>query len=212
MRAVAFLCRENMNEGKSQTWFYYASTIADALGIDYVGKIDLDTLLYLDKLFGFKEMHLPPAPYNNHILVGQLVDKDMWNIDLYGKRFPGKFWPKEKLVLDHLQPPYHMYAQGGCYIMSTDLVKGVVRVANTVPKENYFEQHEDHDVTTMAFISTVLKDDPNYAATMSLKQMTTLSLFWKHPVKRDHIRWSRIWKNEIRRMGRNVNNVASKTS
>lgn len=51
-----------MNDGKSQTWFYYASTLADDLGIDYVGKLDLDTMLYLDKFFASKEMHLPPAP------------------------------------------------------------------------------------------------------------------------------------------------------
>ncbi len=177
--------------------------------IDYVGKIDLDTMLYLDKFFGFKEMHLPPAPYNNHILVGQLVDKDVWNVQNYGKRFVTDFWEKEKLVLEHLQPSYHIYAQGGCYILSTDLVKGIVRVANTVPKENYFEQHEDHDVTTMAFISTVIKGDPNYAATMSLKQMTTLSLFWKHPVKRQRRSWSAVWRNEKKRMERIVQTMVS---
>jgi hypothetical protein len=209
MRVVAFVCRENMNEGKSQTWFYYASSIADDLGIDYVGKIDLDTMLYLDKFFGFKDMHLPPAPYNNHILVGQLVDKDVWNVEKYGKRFVTDFWEKEKLVLEHLLPSYHIYAQGGCYLMSTDLVNGVVRVANTVPKENYFEQHEDHDVTTMAFISTVMKEDPNYAATMSLKQMTTLSVFWKHPMKRRRKNWAVAWRNERQRMERILRNMVS---
>jgi len=38
---------ENMNEGKSQTWFKYASTqIPDDLGIDLIAKVDTDCLLY----------------------------------------------------------------------------------------------------------------------------------------------------------------------
>ena len=132
--------------------------------------------------------------------MGQLVDKDMWNIDVHGKRFPGQFWEKEQLVLGNLSPPYHMYAQGGCCIMSTDLVNGVVRVANTVPKKNYFEKHEDHDVSTMAFVSTIIEGDPNYAAAISLKQMTTRSLFWKYPIKREHRKWKGYWKHEMWRM------------
>ena len=41
--------RENMNQGKSQTWFYYASCIMDKLSFDYIDKADTDTMLHLDK-------------------------------------------------------------------------------------------------------------------------------------------------------------------
>ena len=200
-----------MNDGKSQTWFYYASTLADELEIDYVGKIDLDTMLYLDKFFAFKEIHLPPSPYTNYILVGKLVDKDTWAVSKPGNRFPKAFRANEEMVLKNVFNN-HIYAQGGCYIMSTDLVNGVVRVANNVPRDDYFEQVEDHDVTTMAFISTVVKEDPNYAATMSLKQMTILSLFWRHPVKRNRKTWAVEWNDENSRMKAILQNRVSKRS
>ena len=40
--------RENMNEGKTGTWFKYASTILPAkeLGIDLIAKVDADTVLF----------------------------------------------------------------------------------------------------------------------------------------------------------------------
>jgi hypothetical protein len=42
---------ENMNEGKSQTWFKYASSqIPDELQIDLIAKVDTDCLIYPTKL------------------------------------------------------------------------------------------------------------------------------------------------------------------
>ena len=39
--------RENMVEGKSQTWFKYAVTMLDEFYFDYVGKTDTDTVLFV---------------------------------------------------------------------------------------------------------------------------------------------------------------------
>ena len=40
--------RENMNDGKTDTWFRYASTIlpAESLGIDLIAKVDTDTVVF----------------------------------------------------------------------------------------------------------------------------------------------------------------------
>lgn len=65
----------------------------------------------------------------------------------------------------------------------------------------YAEQHEDHGISAMAFINTVT-EDPSYAATISLKQMTAINLFWKHPLRRDHKKWGAVWNAEKERQGK----------
>jgi hypothetical protein len=70
--------RENMNEGKSQTWLKYASEVASQYDIDYVVKCDADTILHLHEFFQFAYSQLPPAPYNRGIYVGALRDKAYW--------------------------------------------------------------------------------------------------------------------------------------
>lgn len=65
-----------MEEGKSQTWFYYASMQAELYGIEYVMKVDTDSLLYLDRYFEFAHWGLPPSPYHEGIIAGQPVSKN----------------------------------------------------------------------------------------------------------------------------------------
>jgi hypothetical protein len=77
---VVLNIKENMNLGKSQTWFYFASTITSdpKLDFDYVGKMDTDTMPYLDKYFEFADNHLPPSPYNLRMMVGIFSNKAWW--------------------------------------------------------------------------------------------------------------------------------------
>jgi hypothetical protein len=71
-----------MNQGKSQTFLYFASTIMDKYsgiyGIDYAIKCDADSMLHLHVLLKFAREHLPPKPYNTGIYVGALRDKAYW--------------------------------------------------------------------------------------------------------------------------------------
>jgi hypothetical protein len=48
--------RENMNEGKTPSWFHYANTLP---GIDYISKLDLDTLVSMPQLLNFVNHKLP---------------------------------------------------------------------------------------------------------------------------------------------------------
>jgi hypothetical protein len=43
--------RENIKDKKSQTWFKYASMAVDELPLDYIAKVDSDTLLFTHPLF-----------------------------------------------------------------------------------------------------------------------------------------------------------------
>jgi hypothetical protein len=67
-----------MNEGKSQTFFYFASLEMEKYGIEYVMKCDGDALLHLNEYFSFANRNLPPSPYNTNIYAGALRDKANW--------------------------------------------------------------------------------------------------------------------------------------
>lgn len=67
-----------MNEGKSQTFFYFASLILEEYGLDYAMKFDADSILHLHDFFLFAHNHLPPLPYNVNIFAGALRDKAGW--------------------------------------------------------------------------------------------------------------------------------------
>ncbi len=62
--------RENMEDGKSPTWFKYAANVAKEFGIDYIGKIDDDSVLSPELLFEFISTELPPSPFNRRIYGG----------------------------------------------------------------------------------------------------------------------------------------------
>ena len=54
--------KENMNHGKTPTWFKYASSLCGLKAIDYVGKIDSDTFLSIDSFITHIRRDLPPRP------------------------------------------------------------------------------------------------------------------------------------------------------
>lgn len=63
--------RENMNAGKTPSWFHYASTLS---GIDYVGKSDSDTLMSMPQLLDFVNQDLPPSRPDPRVYGGLLTD------------------------------------------------------------------------------------------------------------------------------------------
>lgn len=176
--------RENMNEGKSQTWLKYAAEVAEEYELDYVVKCDADALFHLHEFFRFAYVHLPPAPYNKHFYAGALRDK--------------AYWPKHKTEEARIRfesyfgnhfEGVHLYVAGQIYLMSTDLAKFVGQEALR-SNCSYCEGHEDHDISAMAFHSP----DPVKLVVVSRKQR-----FWEHPVKGEP-RWKRIWLRESARM------------
>lgn len=100
--------RENMNDGKTSTWFKYASTILPAkeLGIDLIAKVDSDTVLY-------------PRPLL-HELDRTLSRK--YKISRPAQRVYGGF---EEVA----HPEEVPYAQGGFYFLSRDVASYITSSA-----------------------------------------------------------------------------------
>jgi len=65
--------QENMNYGKTPTWFKYASSVAESYGIDYIAKVDSDTMVSMKHLVDFITTDLPPYPYNVRTYGGSMV-------------------------------------------------------------------------------------------------------------------------------------------
>ena len=186
--------RENMNDGKSQTWFAYAAKIAEEHSIDYIVKQDTDTILYLDKFFDFVDTMLPPAPYNRNIMAGSVVDKFWWGADKVNRRAPAEKW-----AIQRYGGLLHLYVEGQWYLMSPSLANTVQQQALLGPDETskYFAGHEDHDVSAMAFHS----ERPINLIIISMQQR-----HWLHNVKISlgNGRWNRLWERETNRMVRHV--------
>jgi hypothetical protein len=102
--------QENMKEGKSQTWLKYATWISknSTLPLDYVGKIDGDTLLY-PHLF-LKEV-LQGLPHSR--------TKKPYNIRVYG----GDYRIRPSTATLNLGP---VYMGGHFYFLSLDLAQYIV--------------------------------------------------------------------------------------
>jgi hypothetical protein len=112
--------RENMNEGKTQSWFKYATSLE--VPFDYVAKVDSDTLLLPPRFLSFFQS-LPQNPLKNHVYAG----------DPFDSKKCGNFW------WCNLQGP--IYMGGGLYILSASLVKHIVspelnRTDLLVPRED----------------------------------------------------------------------------
>ena len=197
--------RDNMNEGKSQTFLYYASKyVMSQHNIDYVMKCDSDSILYFHKLVGFLQSNrLPPSPYNTNVFVGALRDKSFWGTH-------NDIAPQEQHWHEQYQN-VHLYLAGQNYMLSQDLATYVSQVeakrildsasSSTTDEENengkqhqmtarYLEGHEDHDISSMAFHSS----RPIQLIVISQSQR-----YWEHPVKGTK-RWERIWDRETSRM------------
>jgi len=86
--------KENMEDGKSVTYFKFGQSIAEEYGIDFIGKADSDTIISVDLLENFIRNDLPPKPHNRR---------------MYG----GVLWGHQKTNT--------LYAPGAFYFMSVDL-------------------------------------------------------------------------------------------
>jgi hypothetical protein len=69
--------KENGKEGKAQTYFKWASTLVQngKLQVDYIAKVDSDTMLFPSRWFSFVEGSLFPHPFNRRVYGGMLMDR-----------------------------------------------------------------------------------------------------------------------------------------
>ncbi|KAL3932952.1 MAG: hypothetical protein SGBAC_010611 [Bacillariaceae sp.] len=227
--------RENMNDGKSPSFFAWAHSeatnpINSKIGhhlFSYAAKCDLDAMLRLDfvlkvlhnELMWVPNHHVGPGPLSTAsvsaeplsthvkvtttplktdstsvggIVLGCLRHKAMWlnttNDDFWRANF---------------QNGMHLYLGGQFYIMSVNLIPGLVQEAQvqqrmpgiptTTAGNNYMAGHEDHDVLSMVQASAVKNGQ-----LVRWISMPRNYRFWEHPVKGETW-WKRIWKREQRK-------------
>ena len=97
---VCLNIQENMNNGKSESWFYYAASSMDRHYFEYIGKMDSDTLPHVDSLMDQLD-RLPPFP--NHV-----------------RTYGGNWQIKPSVKAFHVGPAY---MGGAIYFLSTDLAR-----------------------------------------------------------------------------------------
>lgn len=118
--------RENMEEGKSSTYFKFGASISERYKIDYIAKIDDDTVLEPHLLLQFLQDDLPPAPFNRRYYGGS----------------PWGSWGKSII-----------YAAGQFYFMSSDLAHYIGYSLS--PKQRIEMKHprhtEDADIGAMVY-------------------------------------------------------------
>jgi hypothetical protein len=195
------LNRENMNEGKSQTWFYFGSKMSKkfkktATPIDYIVKFDSDSILKLHDFLEFAHARLPPPPYNKNIFVGALRDKGPWYFKDSDLKHPQSEMARYESHWGNEYDGVHLYLAGQCYLMSADLAAYVAEEAPfskvRVAKGGYIEGHEDHDIAAMVY------HNPSPITMISISKSQR---FWEHPVK-GAPRYLKIVKRETARINR----------
>jgi hypothetical protein len=129
--------KENMEDGKSQTWLKYASMVIEEFPFDYVAKADSDTILFTPAFLEFAEKTFPHRPNNIRIYGGDTHGKNSCNptvIDTHPCPLP--------LVGD-------VYAGGALYWMSADLASFVT--SDQVDRSKLMIRHEDVDIGNFVF-------------------------------------------------------------
>lgn len=209
---------ENMNDGKTPTFLFWASQVAKEWNIPYVSKCDSDTFLRLPTMLQFLEHELPITTPNfaPSILTGALRHKAYWT------SAPSKeaFWRET------FYSGMHLYLSGSFYLMSRDLAEMAVTEARQLFENaslnstnsdeggnhdpSYLEGHEDHDAISMIqvgherhlqFQSTPTSGSNGTVILDAFIQWIVIPKkcrFWEHPVKGKY-RWGRIWARELRR-------------
>ena len=197
---------ENMDQDKSPTWLGYVSKIMDEFDIDYVAKLDTDTLPILDKYFAFVQQQLQPTPTpnetnnNNHrVMVGILADVITWY----------DYVPKEHLLdrKKYLRSKFgmvtpHYFFRGEFYMLSRQLTKDVyhTNVTDYPQLPNWKQRQEDQLISLLVFKSP----GPLHAV-----MLTPTDKFHRHPIKlEDRKVCEEVWQSEVDRLS-NINHTLS---
>ena len=211
--------RENMNDGKSQSWIAYSSTVLatndEQSDFDYIAKWDDDSILLLPEYFQFVYTNLPShKPYNSMFFIGTPFDKAHWEqnnqTDADHERVESLYENQYNRV--------HVYFGGQLYIMSIDLAQSITQEAIR-SNCTYCEGVEDHDIASIAFHATSkgsndnnnIGDDHHHPKNANLLQpqqeQPLIKLlfvgrhqqFWEHPIKTND-EWEVIWQRERQRI------------
>lgn len=136
---VAYLnIKENMEDGKSQTWFKYGSMLAEDFSFDYIAKVDSDSLFFMPQFLEYVDRTLKPYPHNERVF-GGLPFYDT-SCDMEDKN-------QSHACPLPLLGPY--YFSGEFYYMSPDLAAYIA--SDQVDRKKLAVYHEDVDIGNFVF-------------------------------------------------------------
>lgn len=119
--------QENMNDGKSPTYFKFGANLSASYQqqIDYIAKIDDDSILSLPLLIDFLDQDLPPSPYNK-------------------RHYGGTVWGsyEKNIIL-----PF-----GEFYFMSSDLANYVGNVLSSAQRRSMMHARHTEDADMASFV------------------------------------------------------------
>jgi hypothetical protein len=203
---------ENMNDGKTATFIYWASKFAKKWDIPFVAKCDDDTFLDIELLLDFMQSDLPPIPISSKkpsVMAGYLWHKKVpWHPST-----DQSFWELQFYL------GFHMYLMGGFFLLSADLAeeatveahyyrqaisqintRAVLGKLSSSEAHGYLEGIEDHDTISMAihghYQSLRQKHDSIHPSVIQWVNMPKHMFFFKHPVK-ELSEWSRNLKQAL---------------
>lgn len=168
---------ENAFEGKMQSYFKWVTNlIADnTLSVDYIAKVDSDTILFPSRWFSFVESSLLPSPYNRRVYGGIILDR----IECGGLRK----WHCRQMVNFN-------YMSGELYFLSADLAEFIV--SDRLGAENRrINEYFTEDMTIGNFVHSY-SDGPIHQVVITEKYA-----LWEHGDQlkdpRDYVRrWEEV--------------------
>lgn len=126
--------QENMEYGKSPSWFLYANTLIDDLSVDFIAKVDSDTLVFPNRFLDEFAIFLPMKNHSNPVVNNTIHNTSLpvhSELRVYGGV------PNDAIGCGGLRRPHcaqmsgKTYMQGQLHFLSADLS----RYVTSIPRE-----------------------------------------------------------------------------
>lgn len=183
--------RENMEDGKSPSWFLYANTIVDNLGVDFIAKVDSDTLVFPTQFLDEFASFLPIKDHASNSTTVQNITGSNTTSDL---RVYGGI-PNDSIGCGGLRRPHctkmggKTYMQGQLHFLSVDLSRYVTSIPREIRRELFVPIE---DLCTAKYVHSHPK--PVMEAVVSREQH-----LWEHGKHiKDPVSYERRWNQVIR--------------
>jgi Galactosyltransferase len=218
---------ENMNQGKTATFLYWASQVSERWNIPYVAKCDSDSFLNLTTFLEFLHDDLPKIPKTGSngglfkkpsVLAGSPMLRKQRDPDWWLTSTDESFWENEYFLGSHL------YYNGGFYLMSRDLAEEstnesrrlehhIRRIVNHETRKKkkmklwedkpheYLEGTEDVDAfgTAEQGHYRMMGKQKKEPSVIDWIHIPHESVFHLHPVKvKNKLKWKALWSRENR--------------
>jgi hypothetical protein len=152
--------RENHNEGMGQTLLHHvvSNRLVERFQLDYVMNLQANLSLDLRQFFKVADVQLmtPLGQSSQNIVLGDVRDKYQTPRSARLKvEEPREFGdrPRRYREFFKMHAFVHLYLANECYLISTNLISGILeqnKNMNTTFQKEAFENHQGHDISFLA--------------------------------------------------------------